>query len=255
MSFHTDIVEVTARNIADHPQAICFINPKHEFYHKKIDWLKEQFERGLKIKLLYLKGEKKPIGFIEYVPGEYCWRSVDAKGYMFVHCLWTNGKKYQHQGLGTLLIKEVEADAKDMLGVAVITSDKSFMANKEIFIKNGYNMVAESGKEQLFAKRFKKGLLPSINRWQGSLEEYKGLTIVYSRQCPWVARFIEEVKPVLQKEDLNPQIIELKTADEAQKAPSVYGVFNLIYDGKLLADRYISITRFLNIVKKEIKVQ
>ena len=253
MSLEANIVEVTSQNISEHPQAICFINPKHEFYHKKVDWLKAQFKNGLKIKLLYLKGEKKSIGFIEYVPGESCWRSVNAKGYMFIHCLWTNGKKYQHQGLGSLLIEEVERDAKDMLGVAVITSDKSFMANKEIFTKNGYSLVAKSGKEQLMAKRFKEGPVPSINRWQGRLEEYRGLTMVYSKQCPWVARFVEEVKPILEKEELNPNIIELETADEAQKAPSVYGVFNLIYDGKLLADRYISTTRFLNIVEKEIR--
>ena len=253
MNFGTKIVEITANNIAEHPQAICFINPKHELYHQKIDWLKEQFENGLKIKLLYIIGEKRPIGFIEYIPGEYCWRSVDAKGYMFIHCLWTNGKKYQHHGLGTLLIKEVEKDAKKMLGIAVITSDKSFMANKEIFIKNGYNIISESGKEQLVSKQFRDGPLPSTNNWQGELEKYKGLSIVYSKQCPWVARFIEEVKPILDNKKLKPTIIELKTANQAQRAPSLYSIFNLIYNGKLLADRYISTTRFLNIIKKELK--
>ncbi|MFH1946061.1 MAG: hypothetical protein ABIJ35_02505 [Acidobacteriota bacterium] len=40
---------------------------------------------------------------------------------------------------------------------------------------------------------------------------------------------------------------------DAQKGPSLYGVFNLIYDGILLADRYISTTRFQNIINKEIK--
>ena len=253
MSSETNIVEVTVDNISQHPQAICFINPKHELYPKKIEWLKEQFERGLRIKLLYLEGEKRPIGFIEYVPGEYCWRSVDAKGYMFIHCLWTNGKKYQHRGFGTLLVEEVEKDAKDMLGVAVVASDKSFMANKEIFMKNSYSIVSESGKEQLIAKRFKKGPLPSINNWESELKQYEGLTIVYSKQCPWVARFIEEVRPILEEKQLNPRIVELKNATEAQRAPSLYSVFNLIHDGKLLADRYISTTRFLNIVKKEIK--
>jgi len=134
MNLETNIVEVRIDNITDFPQAICFINPKHRLYQKKVDWLKEQFKNGLKIKLLYIESEKKPTGFIEYVPGEHCWRSVNAKGYMFIHCLWTNGKKYQHQGLGSLLIKEVEKDAKDMMGVAVITSDKSFMSKKEIFL-------------------------------------------------------------------------------------------------------------------------
>ncbi|MFC2163543.1 YoaP domain-containing protein [Acidobacteriota bacterium] len=45
----------------------------------------------------------------------------------------------------------------------------------------------------------------------------------------------------------------LKTAEQAQSAPSIYGVFNLIYDGTLLADHYISKTRFKNIIKKKIK--
>ena len=246
-------VDVTTDNIADHPQVICFINPKHEFYHTKITWLRQRFKKGLKIKLLYLKGEKKPIGFVEYVPGEHCWRSVSAKGYMFIHCLWTHGKKHQHQGLGTLLIKEVEKDAKGMLGVAVVTSDKSFMVKRAIFEKQGYKLLSESGKEQLLVKQFKKGSMPSINNWQGQLKKHQGLTIIYSAQCPWVPRFIEEVKPILKQKKLNPKIVELKTAAQAQKAPSLYGVFNLIYNGKLLADRYISTTRFLNIVKKDIE--
>jgi len=253
MNVTATIVEVTARNITEYPQAVCFINPKHEFYHKKVDWLKEQIQYGLTIKLLFIESEKRPVGFIEYIPGEYCWRSVHAKGYMFIHCLWTTGKRYQHQGLGTLLIKEAEKDAKDMFGVATITSDQSFMANKEIFLKNGYDLISESGKEQLMVKQFKKGPLPSVSISEKELEKYKGLTIIYSKQCPWVARFIEEVKPILRKEKLEPVFIEIKTAEQAQKAPSLYGVFNLIYNGKILADRYISTTRFLNIVNNEIK--
>jgi hypothetical protein len=249
-----NIIEVNASNISEHPQTICFINPNHELYHKKIFWLKEQFEKGLKIKLLYIENEKKPVGFIEFVPGENCWRSVDAKGYMFIHCLWINGKKYQHQGLAGLLINEAENDAKDMLGVAVITSDNSFMVTKEIFIKNGYNIISESGKEQLLAKKFKDGPLPSINNPENELKKYNGLNIVYSGQCPWVSRFIEEVKPILKELNLEPNIIELRNAGEAQKAPSIYSAFNLIYNGRLLADRYISTTRFLNIIKKEIKL-
>ena len=253
MNYNTKIIEVTTNNIAEHPQTICFINPKQETYQSKINWLKEQFSNGLKIKLLYIENEKRPIGFIEYVPGEHCWRAVNAKGYMFIHCLWTNGKKYQHQRLGSFLIKEVEKDAKDMLGVAVLTSDKAFMTNKNIFLKNDYKMISEYGKEQLMIKPFKDDNLPSVNKWEDELVKYKDLTIVYSKQCPWVVRFIEEVKPILKKEKLEPKIIELKTPAQAQQAPSLYGVFNLIYDGKLLADRYISTTRFKNIIKKEIK--
>lgn len=254
MSPQTNIVEVTPDNLTQHPQAICFLNPKHDSYRKKIGWVEEQFDKGLKIKLLYLEGERRPIGFTEYVPGEYCWRSVDAKGYMFIHCLLLSGIKYHNRGFGTQLIREVEKDAEGMSGVAVVTGDKSFTANKNIFIKNNYAIVSESGKDQLLAKRFNEDPLPSINDWESQLEQYRGLAIVYSRQCPWVTKFIDEVGPILKEKDLNPQIVELKTAAEAQKAPSVYGIFSLIYNGKLLADRYISKTRFMDIIEKEIKL-
>jgi hypothetical protein len=252
MNLKTTIIRVTEKNLAGHPQAICFINPKQESYPEKVNWLKQQFKIGLVIKLLYLEGEKKARGFIEYVPGEFCWRAVNAKGYLFIHCLWTNGKPYQHQGLGTLLIQEAEKDGRDLLGIAVLTSDHSFMANREIFLKNGYSVVSESGKEQLLLKRFREGPGPSINDREKELKKYRDLTILYSKQCPWVARFVREIGPILEKEKLNPAMIEIKTAEEAQQAPSLYGVFNLIYNGRLLADRYISARRFMNILEKEI---
>ena len=253
MTFLSRIVEVTAENLSEHPGAICFINPKNEFYPIKVKWLLEQFKNGLKIKLLYVEGEKSPKGFIEYVPGEYCWRPVDAKDYMFIHCIWTNGKKYHLQGFGRLLITEAENDASGMNGVAVLTSDRSFMVRKDIFLSNGYRIVAESGKDQLLVKKFRDAPLPEFSESSFELAKHKGLTIIYSKQCPWVARFIEEVKPIMEKRKLTPEIIEIVTPAEAQKTPSAYGIFNLIHNGKILADRYISTTRFVNIISKEIK--
>lgn len=243
------IVEVTMAEIDRHPGAICFINPKHPLYRRKIDWLEEQYALGLKVRLLYLEGVKRPVGFIETVPGESCWRAVQAKGYLFIHCLWTTGKKFQHLGLGTMLLQEAEKEARNMLGIAALASDGSFMAGREIFLKNGYEVAAESGTEQLLAKRFKKSALPVINDWSGELKKRQGLQIVYSKQCPWVARFIEESRLVFDKFDLRPVVTELRIAAQAQRGPSLYGVFSLILDGRLLADRYISTTRLANILK------
>jgi hypothetical protein len=44
----------------------------------------------------------------------------------------------------------------------------------------------------------------------------------------------------------------LRTPGEAQNAPSYYGVFNLVWNGRLLSDHYVSQGRFKNILKKEI---
>jgi hypothetical protein len=251
MALKIKIIDVNATNLREHPGVICFINPKNDAYKLKIEWLKEQFVNGLKIKLLYIEGEKSPKGFIEYMPGEHCWRAVNAGGYMFIHCIWTNGKKYQHHGLGKALITEVEKDAANMLGVAVMTSDGPFMASKEVFLKNGYTVAEESGKDQLLYKSFREAPAPYFKPAVQILKSNKGLILSYSRQCPWVSRFAEEIGPVLEKRKLDLTIRELKSYKEAQEAPASYGVFNLIHNDRILADRYISVTRFENIINKE----
>ena len=58
MNFKTKIIDVTVENLSEHPGVICFLNPKNEYYKLKVKWLKEQFKYGLKIKLLYVEGEK-----------------------------------------------------------------------------------------------------------------------------------------------------------------------------------------------------
>ena len=147
-------------------------------------------------------------------------------------------------------MEAVEADVGDRLGVAVMTSDKAFMANRSLFLKRGYQIVQEHGSEQLLVKTFREGPRPSIQENHIDPNHYPGLTLVYSRQCPWVARFMEEAKPIWAERGLDPTVIELTTATEAQKAPSVYGCFSLLFNGRLLADRYISTTRLKNILDK-----
>jgi len=254
MSGKAKIVNVNSENILEYPP-VCFLNPKNEGYLKKQDWLKKRFSEGLKIKMLFLEDEKKPVGFIEYVPGEYAWRAVDAKGYMFIHCIWISPNKNKEKGNGSLLVKECIKDAKKegMYGVAVVTSEGSFMASKDLFLKNGFKSVAEAEPSmQLLVKTLKKGTIPKFKDTEKQLGKYKGLNIIYSIQCPWVARSIKELSETAKKKGLKLKVTELKTAKQAQNAPSIYATFNLVSDGRLLADRYISNRRFLNIIEKEL---
>jgi N-acetylglutamate synthase-like GNAT family acetyltransferase len=242
-------IDVNLENIDEYPPS-CFLNPKNEGYTIKRDWLKKRFSEGLKIKVLYDETDKKVHGFIEYIPGENAWRAVDAKDYLFIHCIWINPNSYKNKGYGSDLIKECIKDTAGKQGVAVIASDDAFMATQDIFLKNGFEIVEEDKKHQLLARQIKKGTLPKFKDYKKQLKKYKGWHIVYSRQCPWVVRFILELdKETIDK--LKIKITELKTAKQAQDAPSIYSVFNLVHDGRLLADHYISSTRFNNIVKKE----
>lgn len=243
------IIDVNLKNIEQYSPT-CFLNPKNDGYKIKLGWLKKRFLERLKIKILYDEKDKKIHGFIEYVPGENAWRAVDAKKYLFIHCIWINPNSYKNKGYGSALIKECIKDAKGKFGVAIVTSNDSFMANKNIFLKNGFKIIEEDENHQLLVKQFKKGSLPKFKNYKKKLGKYRGWHIVYSNQCPWVARFINELdKKIVNKLQL--KITELKTPREAQDAPSIYSVFNLIHDKKLLADHYISNTRFNNIIQKE----
>ncbi len=248
------MVTVDAANLADHPQAICFINPKHPTFRLKRDWLLKRFEEGLKIRLLYEEGDKRPAGFIEYVPGENCWRAVDAPGYLFVHCVWVSSVKHRGKGYGSALLQECirESEAAGMAGVAVMTSTDAFMAGHELFLKNGFTEVAAAGRHyRLLARQNRPGPWPAFRDWEAELRKLRGLHIIWSPQCPWVGRFVEETGKNLAGRGIQATLTEITTPAQAQKAPSPYAVFNLVKDGRLLAGHYISATRLDNILRKE----
>lgn len=250
MSSDIKLISVTKKNLDKYP-ARCFMSPDHIGYKNKKKWLIKRFDEGLRIKQLYDEKDKL-LGFVEYVPGKCAWRAVNAKGYLFIHCIWVSPKKIRNQGFATRLIQEVIQDAKkdNMMGVAVIVSSGPFMAEKDVFLKNNFKVVEEDEPFSLLTVDFKKGKQPSFRDWKKQLQKYKGLHIVYANQCPWVARSIEEIKPIIKKKKLDITITELKTPKDAQNAPSIYAVYNLIHDGKLLADHYISKRRFENILKE-----
>lgn len=247
------IVTVTPENLKEHPQFICFINPKHPAYPFKVEWFQKRYQEGLRINLLYPADENKAAAFIEFVPGEKAWRPIIAPGYLFIQCIWVNPDKNKNKGFGSMLIQHCINQAKILgkKGVAVITSNDSFMAEKELFVKNGFSMVESTKAFELLALMIEDNEPPAMYNHQAQLAKYQGLHIVYTLQCPWVARFVDEVRQTPAYQHLNITFTELRTPEEAQQAPSFYGTFSLIYNGKLLVAHYISTTRFNNILKKE----
>ena len=59
-----------------------------------------------------------------------------------------------------------------------------------------------------------------------------------------------EIFETLKKRGIKYKNIELKTAREAQAAPTPYAVFSVIYNGRVVADHMISNTRFKNVLKE-----
>lgn len=252
-----EIIDTNEDNI--HNFKLCFYkNIKQEGYKRKMEWLKQRFSEGLKYKVLYSANEGV-VGAIEYIPGEYTWRAVEANGYMVIHCIFNEYRKYRGKGYGTLLLEESLKDAKreNMHGVAVVTRRGTWMAGNELFLKNGFKVIdtAPPGFE-LLAKQFDNLPLPKFPRdWEKRCSQYgSGLAIIRSDQCPYVTKSVREITETAEKQyGITPNVVELKNCRDAQNAPSAFAIFGIVYDGRLVADHPISNKRFMNIMDKEVR--
>lgn len=252
------IVDTNADNILKY--GVCgYKNIKRAGYPEKIEWLKERFKEGLRIKTLYSEKDGTQ-GMIEYIPGEYCWRPVEAGGYMFIHCIFSGFKrKYKGKGYGSLLLKECLDDAKkeNMHGVTVVTRKGSFMAGNELFVKNGFEIVDTAAPDfELLVKKFDN--VQSTPKFKEDLGEElsnysKGLTIIRADQCPYTVKNVREIcKTAKEKYGIEPNIINLKSYKEAQNNRCAFGTFSIVHDGNIISHHPISNTRFVNIMNKVI---
>ncbi len=230
----------------------CLTNRDSDGYRAKVAWLRERFPEGLRL-LMFRDAGGKPLGFLEYVPGEYAWRPVDAAGWLFVHCLWVYRRGRQVGGLGALLIQAclLEAQRTNATGVAAMVSDGPWMAGREIFLRNGFVQVAESGRFQLVIHRLRDGPEPRFRDVPRDGER-PGLEIVVADQCPMLRKSVTDVAGEAAAHGLDPKITVLGSAAEAQRAASDYGVYGLFWNGRCLSDHYVSRGRFRNLLRKEI---
>jgi len=254
-----EIIDTNADNVLEY--GVCgYKNIKREGYQEKIRWLKERFPEGMRIKTLY-SDEGGTQGMIEYIPGEYCWRPVEAGGYMFIHCIFVGFKRaYKGKGYGSLMLEECLEDARkeNMHGVAVVTRKGSFMAGKDLFVKSGFEVVDKAPPDfELLVKKFDRNA--ATPEFKGDLEKRpgkygRGLTIIRADQCPYTVKNVREICDTAEKVfGIKPTIIDLRNCEEAQDSPCAFGSFCMIYDGTVIAHHPISKTRFTNIMNKILK--
>jgi len=231
-------------------------SPAHPGRQQKRCWLESNVKLGLRAKAL-LAPDGEPGGYIEYIPGEFAWRGVDAAGYMFIHCLWIYSRRHQRKGYGRLLVEACLDDARKAgkSGVAVMVREGPWLADRRLFLAIGFQPVDTAPPDyQLLVRKFdQRAANPAFKTdWDRKLATYgRGLTIIRSSQCPHIAKFAADIAETAKKEyGISPKAIDLQSSRDAQNAPTPYAVFALIYDGKLLADHQISRTRFRNIMKK-----
>jgi len=254
------IIDTTIENITNF--GVCgYKSLKKEGFPEKLKWLKKQFAtEGLVIKTLY--SEKNGAqGMIEYLPGENCWRPVDAKGYIFIHCLFVGFKKiYKNKGYASQMIDECEKDTKKLglNGIAITVRKGSFMANKDIFMKRGFEVVDSIKPDfQLLVKKYNPNypspkFIDNRNNNELMKKYSKGLTIIRADQCPYTVKNVREIVEAAKNDfGVKAKVVTLKNSKEAQNNnPSPFGTFCMIYEGKIVAEHPISKGRFVNIMNK-----
>jgi N-acetylglutamate synthase-like GNAT family acetyltransferase len=250
------IIDLTPQNIADFGVCGYKDTKKHLELRKKIEWVKEYYPKGLKIKaLISKKGGYQ--GMLEYIPGKFAHRPVEAEDYIFIHCIFVGFKKeFKGKGYASSLIDECIKEAKglNMKGVAVVTRKGSFMAKKDIFIKKGFTIVdkAEPDFELLVFKFNETVENPKFKDLKSKLEKYKnGLFVLRSVQCPYTEKNVEAIiKSAKNQFGLKANLIDLTDLNAVQNSPCPFGTFCIIYNGEIISHHPISNTRFENIMRK-----
>jgi hypothetical protein len=246
-----EIVDTNVDNIGG--CGLCgYKSGKNEGRLRKLDWLKERYAEGLRYKVLRSR-ELGDIGMIEYAPGGHAWRPVEAEGYLVIHCLMVF--KHKGRGLGALLLDSCLLDAKKSKcrGVAVVTSSDSLMAGSGLFIKAGFVSVESIPPYELLVKKFEKAAPDPrfIVERERVLKRYKkGLTILAADQCPMVPKCVKDIAEASEALGLKPRVVRVRSAKQSRALPTPYGVFSVVYDGKLIAERPVSGARFRNIMSK-----
>jgi len=222
----------------------CYMSKrKAPGYRQKGEWLEERFKEGLTIKIIHEVGHRD-VGFIEYIPAEYAWRALSAPGFLAIHCLWIVGKG-KGKGYGNRLIEQclLDAQKQEKKGVVMVTTDRVWLAKKKIFIRNGFEVVdAAPPSFQLLVKRFENGSEVCFpNDWDKRAEAFgTGLTVIRTPQCPYIENGTRDVVTYAQEKGIAAHVVELKSAAEVQtRAPSPYGVFSIVLDGRLFAYHYL----------------
>lgn len=234
------IEDVNEKNI-DRQELFCKkTKKKFPGYQNKVAWMKKCFKEGLKYKVLYVneRGKDTSRGMIEYIPGEYNWRGIQADGWMVIHCIWVVGSA-KGKGSGDKLLKIAIEDAKNqgMHGVVVMSAEKGgWLPKKKLLINNGFELVDEIEPyfglyAHFFNKKAPKPKFYPINH-EKQKEYTKGATIIYTDQCPYITDLVEELKIYDKKGNL--KAIHLTDCKDAQKNGLYpYGTYCIMCNGDI----------------------
>lgn len=235
-----EIIDVDENNVESLGFFCLMSRRQSDGYQRKLRWVKARFAEGMRIKMLKLPRR----GFIEYIPGEYAWRAIEAKGFMFIHCLWVVGKS-KGKGYAKLLLNECirEAEESGMKGVAMAVTPGNWLIGKKLFLKHGFELADQAPPAfELMVKKFHDMPSPRFSgNWAQKMDQCgMGFTVFRSDQCPYLEDAVNLLIDTAHEQNIPCKVIELTSAREVrEKAPSAYGVYNVVYNRRPFSYHYL----------------
>ena len=247
-----EIIEVTPDNVYEMGN-LCGHDSKYDTgNHCKAQWYCQRYQEGLRIKLSRNR-DKAITGMIEYIPGEYTWRTLSAKNYMVIHCLDVF-RGHKRKGYGSALLHECIRDSDDKDGIAIVTSSKPWLSDKGFFLRNGFKKIDTAPPYyELLVRPNKESDPPRFNKgWEERALKYgKGITVLYSDQCPIIEYALKNLKEAADECKTPIKFIKLEDHTASQNAPSPNGTFCILTDGTFLTHRIFDKDRYVDLLKNK----
>jgi hypothetical protein len=131
-----------------------------------------------------------------------------------------------------------DAKGSEMNGVAAVASEGNWLVGKKFFVKHDFELVDTRPPFSLLVKKFNDALSPSFSgEFEERLTAYEnGLTIIRSDQCPYIDAAVEAALDAASELGISAKVVELSSSEDVRtRSPSPYGVFAIVYEGKLVS--------------------
>jgi hypothetical protein len=241
------IITVTAENI-DREHICCAISNKkgETCVSSKKAWMKEVFEDGLMFRKLDVRGKV----FMEYIPAEKAWCSIDALGYMHINCFWVSGQ-FKGKGYANRLLEACIEDAKSKgrHGLTVVASENPppFLSDPDYLKYKGFS--AADTAEPFFILYYlpfaENAPVPRFKECakQGKIEE-KGMVLYYTNQCPHTNKYVPLIVNLAKERGAEISVHKIETTEQAQSAPTPITTYGFFYEGVFLTNEIFGPAKF-----------
>lgn len=238
-------IRITEENV-DSEHICCAMSGKQSITKK--EWLKKRFSEGL----VFYRSTERGKCFIEYIPAENAWATINADGYIYINCLWVSGS-FKGHGYSNDLLSECIRDAKAQgkKGLCILSSvgrKKEFLADPKYLSYKGFKVAdtSDCGISLMYLP-FKEGeVIPSFKEKAKHLKvEEDGFFLYYTDQCPFTYYWVPRVQEVAKEHNIPLKVIHVTTLKEAQNLPSPVTTYALFKDGKFVTNSIQSDKKFL----------